>query len=77
MRTLKSLMSRHLLKSHLHLSRLSRLLHKHRFAEAESFAIQFGLDVEVSIHSFRGSQADVLGVLEDISEEMQRVAHGH
>uniref|UniRef100_A0A8C6F8R5 Kinetochore associated 1 n=1 Tax=Monodon monoceros TaxID=40151 RepID=A0A8C6F8R5_MONMO len=27
--------------------RLSRLLHKHRFAEAESFAIQFGLDVEL------------------------------
>ncbi|XP_074258214.1 kinetochore-associated protein 1 isoform X3 [Saimiri boliviensis] len=27
-------------------NRLSRLLHKHRFAEAESFAIQFGLDVE-------------------------------
>ncbi|KAK2102825.1 Kinetochore-associated protein 1 [Saguinus oedipus] len=26
--------------------KLSRLLHKHRFAEAESFAIQFGLDVE-------------------------------
>uniref|UniRef100_A0A8C5KSQ6 Kinetochore associated 1 n=1 Tax=Jaculus jaculus TaxID=51337 RepID=A0A8C5KSQ6_JACJA len=31
-------------------NRLSRLLHKHRFAEAESFAIQFGLDVEVGIH---------------------------
>ncbi|PNJ82162.1 KNTC1 isoform 6 [Pongo abelii] len=28
-------------------TRLSRLLHKHRFAEAESFAIQFGLDVEL------------------------------
>ncbi|ERE75771.1 kinetochore-associated protein 1 [Cricetulus griseus] len=28
-------------------NRLRRLLHKHRFAEAESFAIQFGLDVEV------------------------------
>nr|XP_011763360.1 LOW QUALITY PROTEIN: kinetochore-associated protein 1 [Macaca nemestrina] len=28
-------------------NRLSRLLHKHRFAEAESFAIQFGLDVEL------------------------------
>ncbi|KAF3820625.1 hypothetical protein GH733_005170 [Mirounga leonina] len=28
-------------------SKLSRLLHKHRFAEAESFAIQFGLDVEL------------------------------
>uniref|UniRef100_A0A2K6TFZ8 Kinetochore associated 1 n=1 Tax=Saimiri boliviensis boliviensis TaxID=39432 RepID=A0A2K6TFZ8_SAIBB len=27
-------------------NRLSRLLHKHRFAEAERFAIQFGLDVE-------------------------------
>uniref|UniRef100_A0A8C2VSX5 Kinetochore associated 1 n=1 Tax=Chinchilla lanigera TaxID=34839 RepID=A0A8C2VSX5_CHILA len=26
---------------------LSRLLHKHRFAEAETFAIQFGLDVEL------------------------------
>ncbi|CAH7241448.1 Kntc1 [Phodopus roborovskii] len=34
-------------------NRLSRLLHKHRFAEAESFAIQFGLDVEVSIHLFK------------------------
>lgn len=32
--------------------RLSRLLHKHRFAEAESFAIQFGLDVEVIMNSF-------------------------
>lgn len=29
-------------------SRLSRLLHKHKFTEAENFAIQFGLDVEVS-----------------------------
>ena len=29
-------------------NRLSRLLHKHKFTEAESFAIQFGLDVEVS-----------------------------
>ncbi|XP_054450371.1 kinetochore-associated protein 1 [Pteronotus mesoamericanus] len=28
-------------------NRLSRLLHKHRFAEAESFAIQFELDVEL------------------------------
>ncbi|KAF6081601.1 kinetochore associated 1 [Phyllostomus discolor] len=28
-------------------NRLSRLLHKHRFAEAESFALQFGLDVEL------------------------------
>uniref|UniRef100_A0A8C4M3A5 Kinetochore associated 1 n=1 Tax=Equus asinus asinus TaxID=83772 RepID=A0A8C4M3A5_EQUAS len=28
-------------------NRLSRLLHKHRFAEAESFAIQFALDVEL------------------------------
>ncbi|XP_005875628.1 PREDICTED: kinetochore-associated protein 1 [Myotis brandtii] len=28
-------------------NRLSRLLHKHKFAEAESFAIQFGLDVEL------------------------------
>ncbi|XP_051017448.1 kinetochore-associated protein 1 [Acomys russatus] len=28
-------------------NRLSRLLHKHRFAEAESFAIQFGLDTEL------------------------------
>lgn len=28
-------------------SRLSRLLHKHKFEEAENFAIQFGLDVEV------------------------------
>ncbi|XP_024422439.2 kinetochore-associated protein 1 [Desmodus rotundus] len=28
-------------------NRLSRLLHKHRFAEAESFAVQFGLDVEL------------------------------
>lgn len=28
---------------------MSRLLHKHRFAEAESFAIQFGLDVEVIV----------------------------
>ncbi|XP_052023442.1 kinetochore-associated protein 1 isoform X2 [Apodemus sylvaticus] len=28
-------------------NRLSRLLHKQRFAEAESFAIQFGLDVEL------------------------------
>uniref|UniRef100_A0A8C4LY40 Kinetochore associated 1 n=1 Tax=Equus asinus asinus TaxID=83772 RepID=A0A8C4LY40_EQUAS len=27
--------------------KLSRLLHKHRFAEAESFAIQFALDVEL------------------------------
>ncbi|MEJ1282073.1 kinetochore associated 1 [Cricetulus griseus] len=27
--------------------KLRRLLHKHRFAEAESFAIQFGLDVEL------------------------------
>uniref|UniRef100_A0A8C4TYW6 Kinetochore associated 1 n=1 Tax=Falco tinnunculus TaxID=100819 RepID=A0A8C4TYW6_FALTI len=28
-------------------NRLSRLLHKHKFTEAESFAIQFGLDVEL------------------------------
>ncbi|XP_063081626.1 kinetochore-associated protein 1 isoform X2 [Cavia porcellus] len=28
-------------------NRLSRLLHKHRFVEAESFAIQFGLDIEL------------------------------
>ncbi|XP_006865547.1 PREDICTED: kinetochore-associated protein 1 [Chrysochloris asiatica] len=28
-------------------NRLSRLLHKQRFAEAENFAIQFGLDVEL------------------------------
>ncbi|NWZ64360.1 KNTC1 protein, partial [Acrocephalus arundinaceus] len=28
-------------------NRLSRLLHKHKFNEAESFAIQFGLDVEL------------------------------
>ncbi|XP_027709299.1 kinetochore-associated protein 1 isoform X3 [Vombatus ursinus] len=28
-------------------NRLSRLLHKHKFAEAESFAISFGLDVEL------------------------------
>lgn len=34
------------------LNRLSRLLHKHRFAEAETFAIQFGLDVEVIAHKF-------------------------
>uniref|UniRef100_A0A663MMH6 Kinetochore associated 1 n=1 Tax=Athene cunicularia TaxID=194338 RepID=A0A663MMH6_ATHCN len=27
--------------------RLSRLLHKHKFTEAENFAIQFGLDVEL------------------------------
>jgi len=37
--------------------RLSRLLHKHKFTEAENFAIQFGLDVEVScpflINAFR------------------------
>ncbi|XP_040843011.1 kinetochore-associated protein 1 [Ochotona curzoniae] len=28
-------------------NRLSRLLHKHRFSEAEHFALQFGLDVEL------------------------------
>uniref|UniRef100_A0A8C3BTU1 Kinetochore associated 1 n=1 Tax=Cairina moschata TaxID=8855 RepID=A0A8C3BTU1_CAIMO len=28
-------------------NRLSRLLHKHKFTEAENFAIQFGLDVEL------------------------------
>ncbi|NWV62831.1 KNTC1 protein, partial [Malurus elegans] len=28
-------------------NRLSRLLHKHKFTEAESFALQFGLDVEL------------------------------
>uniref|UniRef100_A0A3B3RDN2 Kinetochore associated 1 n=1 Tax=Paramormyrops kingsleyae TaxID=1676925 RepID=A0A3B3RDN2_9TELE len=28
-------------------NRLSRLLHKHKFEEAENFAIQFGLDVEL------------------------------
>ncbi|XP_039218490.1 kinetochore-associated protein 1 isoform X3 [Crotalus tigris] len=28
-------------------NRLSRLLHKHKFAEAESFALQFGLEVEL------------------------------
>ncbi|NWS75438.1 KNTC1 protein, partial [Crotophaga sulcirostris] len=28
-------------------NRLSRLLHKHKFTEAEDFAIQFGLDVEL------------------------------
>ncbi|KAK2505118.1 hypothetical protein MC885_004569, partial [Smutsia gigantea] len=28
-------------------NRLSRLLHKHRFAEAESFALQFGLEIEL------------------------------
>lgn len=30
------------------LLRLSRLLHKHKFAEAESFALQFGLEIEVT-----------------------------
>lgn len=29
--------------------RLSRLLYKHKFEEAEKFALQFGLDVEVSL----------------------------
>uniref|UniRef100_A0A670Z410 Kinetochore associated 1 n=1 Tax=Pseudonaja textilis TaxID=8673 RepID=A0A670Z410_PSETE len=29
------------------LLRLSRLLHKHKFAEAESFALQFGLEIEL------------------------------
>ncbi|EMP37117.1 Kinetochore-associated protein 1 [Chelonia mydas] len=28
-------------------NRLSRLLHKHKFTEAENFAVQFGLDVEL------------------------------
>ncbi|XP_070807447.1 kinetochore-associated protein 1 [Pituophis catenifer annectens] len=28
-------------------NRLSRLLHKHKFAEAESFALQFGLEIEL------------------------------
>lgn len=32
-------------------SRLSRLLHKHMFEEAEKFALTFDLDVEVGFHS--------------------------
>ncbi|MBZ3891462.1 Kinetochore-associated protein 1 [Sciurus carolinensis] len=49
---------------------LSRLLHKHRFAEAESFAIQFGLDVELV---YKVKSNDILETLalspEDTSEQ--------
>uniref|UniRef100_A0A8D2D3U8 Kinetochore associated 1 n=1 Tax=Sciurus vulgaris TaxID=55149 RepID=A0A8D2D3U8_SCIVU len=51
-------------------NRLSRLLHKHRFAEAESFAIQFGLDVELV---YKVKSNDILETLalspEDTSEQ--------
>ncbi|KFU90225.1 Kinetochore-associated protein 1, partial [Chaetura pelagica] len=35
-------------------NRLSRLLHKHKFTEAENFAIQFGLDVEL-VHKVKAN----------------------
>lgn len=47
-------------------NRLSRLLHKHRFAEAESFAIQFGLDVELV---YKVKSNDILEKLALISED--------
>ena len=73
MRNLKSLVSRASGEISSPLFRLSRLLHKHRFAEAESFAIQFGLDVEVSIQASICSVVlgqTSLGLLE--AEKMQK-----
>uniref|UniRef100_A0A8C6QI01 Kinetochore associated 1 n=1 Tax=Nannospalax galili TaxID=1026970 RepID=A0A8C6QI01_NANGA len=46
-------------------NRLSRLLHKHRFTEAESFAIRFGLDVELV---YKVKSNDILEKLALISE---------
>ncbi|KAH0502245.1 Kinetochore-associated protein 1 [Microtus ochrogaster] len=47
-------------------NRLSRLLHKHQFAEAESFAIQFGLDVELV---YKVKSNDILEKLALISSD--------
>ncbi|KAL1768438.1 kinetochore-associated protein 1 [Sigmodon hispidus] len=47
-------------------NRLSRLLHKHRFTEAESFAIQFGLDVELV---YKVKSNDILEKLALISSD--------
>ncbi|KAM7331986.1 hypothetical protein ACRRTK_008694 [Alexandromys fortis] len=46
--------------------KLSRLLHKHQFAEAESFAIQFGLDVELV---YKVKSNDILEKLALISSD--------
>ncbi|CAO2629625.1 Kinetochore-associated protein 1 [Lemmus lemmus] len=47
-------------------NRLSRLLHKHQFTEAESFAIQFGLDVELV---YKVKSNDILEKLALISSD--------
>nr|XP_044988281.1 kinetochore-associated protein 1 isoform X2 [Jaculus jaculus] len=55
-------------------NRLSRLLHKHRFAEAESFAIQFGLDVEL-VYQVKAN--DILEKLALISVETTEQTRWH
>ncbi|XP_049623699.1 kinetochore-associated protein 1 [Suncus etruscus] len=50
-------------------NRLSRLLHKRKFAEAESFAIQFGLDVELV---YKVKANDILEKLALSSEDARR-----
>lgn len=70
MEDLNSLINKNFTEISFQFFRLSRLLHKHRFAEAESFAIQFGLDVEVIIHVFIHSLKAFLHVLE--AEETNR-----
>uniref|UniRef100_A0A674H0T4 Kinetochore associated 1 n=1 Tax=Taeniopygia guttata TaxID=59729 RepID=A0A674H0T4_TAEGU len=68
-------------------NRLSRLLHKHKFTEAENFAIQFGLDVELvykvkantilekmasaSLESY--GQEDLLALGNEAKENLQKI----
>ncbi|XP_060049162.1 kinetochore-associated protein 1 isoform X2 [Erinaceus europaeus] len=53
-------------------NRLSRLLHKHRFAEAESFAINFGLDVELVYKVKSNNILEKLALSsEDTSEQIE------
>lgn len=52
-------------------NRLSRLLHKHRFAEAESFAIQFGLDVELVYKVKSNDILEKLALISDKSEQSE------
>ncbi|EDM13620.1 kinetochore associated 1 (predicted) [Rattus norvegicus] len=52
-------------------NRLSRLLHKHRFADAESFAIQFGLDVELVYKVKSNDILEKLALISDKSEQSE------
>ncbi|NXS27918.1 KNTC1 protein, partial [Pomatostomus ruficeps] len=72
-------------------NRLSRLLHKHKFTEAENFAIQFGLDVELvykvkantileklasaSVGSY--SQEALLDLGNEAKENLQKIQDNH